>query len=1088
MLGADLVDAAVALVTEWLQQAEVSATSGDRRTTEQLRDIVEDPHGVEFTMRFVDRVLRPDSDVVAARQFSDLLAAGETPAFLGAVDRLLLKAGGVFATVLPALVMPLARIRMRSLVGHLVVDADAGSLTGHLSSLEAEGFAHNINLLGEAVLGESEAARRVAATVALLERPGIGYVSVKLSGIVPQLNYWDWEGSVERSCERVRTVLDAAIRQGASAFVNFDMEEYHDQELTVAAVCRVLNEEPYKYLDVGMVLQTYLPDSFGVLQRLAEWSSQRRAAGGGEIKVRLVKGANLAMESVDAEEHGWALAPYSSKHETDANFKRCVDWALTPEHMSGMRIGIASHNLFDVAWALLLSRSRGVSDRVEFEMLQGMAQAHARVVREETEDLLLYTPVVDSSDFDVAISYLFRRLEENATDGNFMRALFSLEPGTEAFDGEAAKFRAAVASRWEVGDLPNRNQERPATAAVASGGDADGQPGPFVNEPDTDPALASNRAWASRTLESDPGVVNAPIWTSTEQVDQAISEARASGWPGLPSSERRRVLHRVADELAKRRGDLVAAMAHEGNKTFAQADPEVSEAVDFARYYGDRAVDLDRWEDVVFAPLGVVAVITPWNFPVAIVAGGVLAGLAAGNTVLLKPAPETPRCAEIVAECCWTAGVPRAALQFMRVPEDEVGKHLITQADGVILTGGLDTARLFQSWDPQMKLFAETSGKNSLVVTPNADIDLAVKDLVSSAFGHSGQKCSAASLAILVGDVYASERFRRQLVDAVESLVLGESTVTNTTLGPTIGRASATLRRGLTEIENGETWLVEPRQLPAPSQGELWSPGVRLGVTAGSWYHRNECFGPVLGLMRAEDLDEAIALQNSSAFGLTGGIHSLDPKEVDRWADEVEVGNAYVNRAVTGAIVQRQPFGGWKLSSVGPGAKAGGPNYVAQLGTWMPVDEVDPATAAKSDAEAWSSEFSIEHDPTGLASESNVFRYRRLPRAAIWVGPEAVPAEYERVRLAAKASGVPVIESGSDAETEATFLYRVAGLGVRRVRVVGRASDGFHAAANAADIYLATDPVTNNGFTSAVQSRSGAACRSAPRGPRPARR
>jgi len=966
MPEADLVDAAIRLVARWLEEADASATSEDRQATEQLRDIVEDPHGVEFTMRFVDRVLRPDSDAVAARQFSDLLEAGDAPAFLGAVDRILLKAGGVFATVLPTLVMPLARARMRSLVGHLVVDAGAGSLTEHLSSLEAQGFTHNVNLLGEAVLGESEAARRIAATVALLERPGIGYVSVKLSGIVPQLNYWDWEGSVERSCERVRMVLDASIRQEGSAFVNFDMEEYHDQELTVAAVCRVLNEEPYEHLDVGMVLQTYLPDSFRVLQQLAEWSSQRKAAGGGQLKVRLVKGANLAMEEVDAEEHGWALAPYSSKHETDANFKRCVDWALSPEHTSAMRIGIASHNLFDVAWALLLSRSRGVSDRVEFEMLQGMAQAHARVVRDETEDLLLYTPVVNSSDFDVAISYLFRRLEENATDGNFMRALFSLELGTEAFDVEAVKFREAVASRWDVGEFPNRSQERPAPTAFASGGDADGQPGSFVNEPDTDPALANNRAWATRTLTSTPEAVSAPIWTTAGQVDEALSVARSAGWPTMPLRDRQRVLHRVADELARRRGDLITAMVHEGNKTFAQADPEVSEAVDFARYYGDRTVDLDRWKDVSFEPLGVVAVVAPWNFPVAIVAGGVLAALAAGNTVLLKPAPETPRCAEIVAESCWAAGVPKDALLFTRVPEDEVGKHLITSADGVILTGGLNTARLFQSWDPQMKLFAETSGKNALVVTPNADIDLAVKDLVASAFGHSGQKGSAASLGILGGDVYESVRFLRQRVDAVESLVLGESADANTTLTPTIGPPSPELRRGLTELEDGESWLVEPRQLSSPSRGELWSPGVRLGVTVDSWYHRNECFGPVLGLMRATDLDDAIAVQNSSAFGLTGGIHSLDPAEVDHWTDEVEVGNAYVNRAITGAIVQRQPFGGWKLSSVGPGAKAGGPNYVAQLGTWRRVDEIDLAAAAASDAEAWASEFSVDHDPTHL--------------------------------------------------------------------------------------------------------------------------
>ena len=381
-------------------------------------------------------------------------------------------------------------------------------------------------------------------------------------------------------------------------------------------------------------------------------------------------------------------------------------------------------------------------------------------------------------------------------------------------------------------------------------------------------------------------------------------------------------------------------MIHEGNKTFAQADPEVSEAVDFARYYanripaprptGSRARFRTAWE--------LSALIPPWNFPVAIPAGGVLAALAAGNGVVFKPAPQTPRCAEIVAECCFAAGVPDDALQFIRTPDDEVGRHLITSVDAVILTGAYETAELFRSWKPDLTIFAETSGKNSLIITPNADLDLAVADLAASAFGHSGQKCSAASLGVLVGDVYESERFRRQLVDAVTSLTVGPATDITTDMTPTVQSVadeapSGKLRRALTTLDEGEEWLVEPRRITGTDHNgeryEAWSPGVRLGVKPGSWFHQTECFGPVLGLMQAADLDDAIAIQNGVDYGLTGGIHSLDPHEVDTWTDRVEIGNAYVNRGITGAIVQRQPFGGWKRSTIGPGAKAGGPNYIA---------------------------------------------------------------------------------------------------------------------------------------------------------------
>jgi RHH-type proline utilization regulon transcriptional repressor/proline dehydrogenase/delta 1-pyrroline-5-carboxylate dehydrogenase len=470
--------------------------------------------------------------------------------------------------------------------------------------------------------------------------------------------------------------------------------------------------------------------------------------------------------------------------------------------------------------------------------------------------------------------------------------------------------------------------------------------------------------------------------------------------------------------------------------------------------------------------LGVVAVVPPWNFPVAIPAGGVLAALAAGNGVVFKPAPQTPRCAEIVAECCWAAGVPDDALQFIRTPDDEVGRHLVThdRVAAVILTGSYETADLFRSWKPELPIFAETSGKNALIVSPNADIDLAAADLAASAFGHSGQKCSAASLGILIGDVYRSRRFRRQLVDAVTSLTVGPPADLTTNMAPTIDRPEGKLLRGLTVLDRGEEWLIEPNR----GHDGTWTPGIRVGVRAGSWFHQTECFGPVLGLMQADDLDHAIKLQNGVEYGLTGGIHTLDPHEIDTWIERVEVGNAYINRGITGAIVRRQPFGGWKRSAIGPGAKAGGTNYVAQLGRWVPVDNPthDNAwlqAALASDQYWWDHEFSVEHDPTGLFCESNLFRYRPLPKMAIRVvrseaaDGAAVDLELARVREAARRCGVSTEVSDAATEPGAEFARRLGGLGVSRIRVIGPVDAELRLAANAAGVHLANDPVTANG-------------------------
>ena len=1094
--GQDLVEPAVALVGQWLERARELETKRERSQAAQLDGVVSDEAGVRFAMRFVDRVIRPEDHRVAAEELVALVRDrnGEPlPGFLSSVDKVLLQAGARLAPVIPQIVMPLAVRRMRQIVGHLVVDADPATMASHLSSRQAEGFRLNVNQLGEAVLGDGEAQRRFEKADRLLDNPDVHYVSVKTSSIVSQLNYWAWDDSLTRVIEQLRPLFLKARERGT--FINLDMEEYHDLELTVAAFRTLLDEPELADVDAGIVLQAYLPDSFPVLQELVAWAGNRE----GTIKIRLVKGANLAMEHVESAMHDWPQAPYHTKAEVDANYKRCLDWVLTPERTHSVRIGLASHNLFDTAWGYLLASERGVADRLELEMLQGMAVPQAKAARETAGALLLYTPVVAASEFDVAISYLFRRLEENASDANFIRHLFTLRPGSPEFESEAGKFRRAVADRHTVVTGPNRSQNR---LTEEPSGEI---PETFANEPDTDPALAANRRWAADVVRverfepvktpllTDSPEQHAPSHDAHAHVDQVMANLAqgASKWSGRPAAERRAILHAVADELTRRRGDLINAMIHEANKTLAQADPEVSEAIDFARYYAERIDELKpaagRDDGLTFEPFGVVTVVPPWNFPVAIPAGGVLAALAAGNTVAFKPAPQTPRCAEIVTECCWAAGVPDDALQFIRVPDDGLGRHLIEASDTIVLTGAYETAELFRSWKPSLRILAETSGKNAIVVTPHADLDLAVADLAYSAFGHAGQKCSAASLGILVGDVYHSERFRRQLVDAVTSLTVGPSTDLSTDMTPTIEAPSGKLLRGLTVLDDGEEWLIEPRRLGSDSDtgadegGDTvtWTPGIRLGVKPGSWFHQTECFGPVLGLMAAKDLDEALAIQNGTTFGLTGGIHSLDPNEIDEWIERIEVGNAYVNRSITGAIVQRQPFGGWKRSSIGPGAKAGGPNYVAQLGRWIvdadssehPVlgSEAWLAAAVESDAQWWATEFAFENDPTGLFCESNAFRYRPLERVAVRVERADHPtaaAELERVLSAARRCGVDIVVSDSDTETAAEFAARLPSLaarGVTRIRLIGSLDDSLRNAAHAAGIHPAADAVTANG-------------------------
>jgi RHH-type proline utilization regulon transcriptional repressor/proline dehydrogenase/delta 1-pyrroline-5-carboxylate dehydrogenase len=489
-------------------------------------------------------------------------------------------------------------------------------------------------------------------------------------------------------------------------------------------------------------------------------------------------------------------------------------------------------------------------------------------------------------------------------------------------------------------------------------------------------------------------------------------------------------------------------MAHTVGKTLREGDPEVSEAIDFTTYAAHLTHTAEARE-LTWEPYPVTLVAGPWNFPYAIPACGLVHALAAGGAAILKPAPEARAVAAVLVDQLHEAGVPQDLVQLVCTPDDEVGQHLVTHADHVILTGSIATADLFHGWRPDLRLHAETSGKNALIITAAADLDLAIKDLVKSAFGHAGQKCSAASLAIVEASVYDDPSFRVRLADAVRSLRVGDATDPATVMGPIITAPQGNLLRALTTLEPGESWLVEPRQLDE----RTWTPGVRWDVAPGSWYHLTECFGPVLGVLRARDLDHAIELQNATEYGLTGGLHSLDPREIDHWLDRVEVGNAYVNRHITGAIVQRQPFGGWKRSSIGGGAKPGGPAHLDSYGTWRdPSLDVD--RARESMRRAWATRFSVEHDPTGLRCERNILRYRPVDGVAVVVGPSTSDAERALVTQAARISGVRL----TWLDVADTRVPRV-----ERMRLLAPPTEELLRAAHAAGVAVDPAPVTGDG-------------------------
>jgi RHH-type proline utilization regulon transcriptional repressor/proline dehydrogenase/delta 1-pyrroline-5-carboxylate dehydrogenase len=1080
----DLALEAIELAADILKGSRERESWQQKNQSAMMARMMKDEPGKKFTIAMADQVLRIKQPARAAERLEDLIGQYGMPNYFGSTDKVAFQMGATLADWMPTLVMPQVKNQVRRNSRHVIVSAEDAAFGKYLNDRKRAGVRVNFNQLGEAVLGDVEADRRLKDNIDRLVEPGVDYISVKLSSIVSQISLIGYQQTIDKIKPRLREVYRAAISGGGAnaKFVNLDMEEYRDLDLTVSIFKSLLDETEFQGLEAGIVLQAYLPDSFEVLQELIDWAIARKNRGGAGIKIRLVKGANLAMEQVEASLEDWEQAPYHSKLEVDANFKRMLEYACRPEHAQAVRIGVGSHNLFDIAMALKLREQRGLDSQVEFEMLEGMANAQSEEVQQRSGGMLVYAPVVLDKEFEAAIAYLVRRLDENTAPGSFLGALFALKKNSAEWDRQVKGFLAAcsLAGSPELPTGANRKQNRLAETIQPR------KPGKgFENEPNTDFSLPENRQWVAAIYDhwqakkiddvplqiagetkvtdqwveghdpSRPGVVPYRYClASADDVDQALKTAvnAQPRWNELGRDRRAEILFAVGAKLAQTRGDAIGTMLVDAGKAAQESDVEISEAVDFANYYAT-AFDGDGWDDGSKAsPIGVVVVTPPWNFPYAIPAGGILAALMAGNTVILKPAPETVLTAWQMVQQLWAAGVPKDVLQFVATDDQAVGTKLVSdeRVAAVILTGSIHTARLFQSWRPELKLYAETSGKNALIVTAAADIDLAVKDMVQGAFGHAGQKCSATSLALVERSVYENEQFRRQLKDAAASLIVAGAWDPSAKVTPIICPPSEDLERGLNRLDDGESWLLEPKMVD--QNPCLWSPGIRMDVQPGSWYHRTECFGPVLGLICVDSLEEAIELQNSGDFGLTGGIHSLDPEETDLWRERVEVGNAYINRSTTGAIVRRQPFGGWKDSCVGPGAKAGGPNYVAAFCQWSesglptlnarPAAEVrsllsrlnglaggkfkDRLTAAAGSFAYWyQREFGIEHDPSQLHGQSNHFRYRgrafHRVRIKAGVAVDALLEKLSLIALACQTLQVPFQLSVADGGPWADF-------------------------------------------------------------------
>jgi RHH-type proline utilization regulon transcriptional repressor/proline dehydrogenase/delta 1-pyrroline-5-carboxylate dehydrogenase len=934
---------------------------------ERLMDwTMDDPALKVQLFRFIDVLPQLKKPRSVARHLREYFAeARNGVAGIARAGLNLLPENGVAAKLLAGI----ARTSARRLARRFIAGASLEEALGAIADLRRRKLAFTVDLLGEATITEVEAEKTQHEvlhlvegltaevngwpSVPLIDADGDGplpriNVSVKLSSLYSQFDPIDPAGTSDAVFTRLRPILRTAMRGGA--FINLDMEQHAYKDETLRIFQSILEEEEFRnWPNVGIAIQAYLRSCEADLHQLLDWVRRR----GTPVWVRLIKGAYWDYETVVSAQEGWPLPVFSEKWETDANYER-VTWFLLKSHR-WLRPAFGSHNIRSVAHAMAAAQLLGIPDNgYEIQMLYGMADSVKDALTRLGRRVRVYTPY---GQLLPGMAYLVRRLLENTANTSFLRASFAEHVPEEKLlmnpldhaDGmvHSAKSQASDAFRNEpVSDFSQEEPREAMRQALAEVRKQLGQPyfpvmdGQLVRTRDTFDSLnpSHQREVVGRCGKASP-----------EQARQAIEAAQRAfaAWRDTDPNTRADCLVRTAAVLRRRRFELAAWEVYECAKGWREADADVAEAIDFCEYYAREmrrlarppAVNLPGEENAyTYEPRGVCVVIAPWNFPLAILCGMTTAALVSGNPVVMKPAEQSSVIGAKLMEAFVEAGLPPGVINYLPGIGEEIGPALADHPDVALIafTGSRGVglvlkkqAAIVQPGQSHIKrLIAELGGKNAIIVDDDADLDEAVAGVVASAFGYSGQKCSACSRAIVVESLH--DPFLERLVEATKSLKVGPAEDPGTKVGPVIDADAQQRILGYVEKGKQEARIAYAGDVGfLAAEGCYVAPHVFGDVAPDSVIAQEEIFGPVLAVVKARDLDDALRIANGTAYALTGGLYSRSPEHIERARREFRVGNLYINRKITGALVHRQPFGGFKMSGVG--SKAGGPDYLLQF-------------------------------------------------------------------------------------------------------------------------------------------------------------
>ncbi len=835
-----------------------------------------------------------------------------------------------------------------------------------LKKARKNNLAFTVDILGEATLSEKEALeyqRRYIELIEWLAKDALNWkeipqldldadgpipkinVSVKMTALFSQINDKDWDQTKKMVKDRLRPVFKKGM--DSNVFINLDMEHYGVKHLTVDVFKELLLEPEFRaYPFFGCVVQAYLRDSFIDTQDLIKYSKER----GTPFTIRLVKGAYWDSETIEAKQKGWDIPVYLNKAESDANYEKCIN--LIFDNYKSIRVAVASHNVRTIAAALVKAKSLGIpKNAYEIQMLYGMAEPIKKSLSDMGYRVREYAPV---GDLIPGMAYLVRRLLENTSNESWLRGKFAdgkttAELMKDPLVGMKQTSAQIVSKENLFFNQPlldfavSSVREKTLTALKNFKSQMPYQVNPIINNQVQTCENIFNRVNPSNIQEVVAQVHMADL--SLAEKAMVAAKTAFKSWKKVSSNDRAAILEKAADIMVRDRYKLMAVQILEVGKPWAEADGDITEAIDFLRYYARHQRELAKSlivghapgevSQYIYKPRGVAVVIAPWNFPLAILTGQVAASLVTGNTVVMKPAEQSSLVALGLYQIFKEAGLPPDALQFLPGLGEVVGDYLVKHKDTttIAFTGSKQVGLLIQKNAAVIqpgqvhvkRCIIEMGGKNAVIIDSDADLDEAVEAVLYSAVGFSGQKCSAASRIIILKDVY--DKFSQRLVEAAKSIQISTAENPMGYFGPVVDE-EAYLRLN-NEIEKNQTKSKLLFQGAVPSGGYFVPVAIFSDVKYTDDLAQNEFFGPIISLIKADDLDAALLYANSTEYALTAGAFSRSPANIERIKQELEAGNIYINRGITGAMVDRHPFGGYKMSGIG--SKTGGPDYLKQF-------------------------------------------------------------------------------------------------------------------------------------------------------------